>query len=75
LKGAVNSLRQAEYDRTVINRLDVRLLNARAAIIDVDVSRRSTSGDEVAGFGAIEIASRTDDGWRISAVITTPRRF
>jgi hypothetical protein len=74
LNGAVDSLRQADYDRTLINRLDVRLLNARAAIIDVDVSRLSTSGDEVAGFGSFEIASRTDDGWRISAVIATPRR-
>jgi hypothetical protein len=74
LNGAVDSLRHADYDRTVINCLDVWLLNARAAIIDVDVSRLNTSGDEVAGFRAIEIASRTDAGWRISAVFATQRR-
>ena len=69
LNGVVNSLRQADYDHTVIHRLDVRLLNARSAIIDLDVSRVNLAGDEIARFGATEIANRTNDGWRISAVM------
>jgi hypothetical protein len=71
LSGVAAALRQANYERTVAHRLDVRVLNARSAIIDVDVSRLNKAGGELARFGAIELVSRTEEGWRVSAVIVT----
>ena len=72
LNSAIRLLRRSGYAQTVTHRFDVRILNRRSAIIDVDVSRLSTGGSELARFGAVEVASRTDDGWRISAVLVTP---
>ena len=67
----IDHLRQANYTSTTIHRLDVRPLNARAALIEVVAARHDREGDEFERLGAAYLAAKTDEGWRFASLIAT----
>ena len=72
LGAQIEQLRGAGYARSDTHRLEVRALNARAALIEGTFSRHDGQGREYARVGAAYLVSRTDAGWRFTALIITP---
>jgi hypothetical protein len=68
----ISSLRNDGYMTTEMHREQISVINERAAIIDVDVVRMRDDRSLVARLSAVEIAVRSDDRWRISAVMVRP---
>ena len=67
----VDQLRTATYASSTVHRLDIRPLNARAALVDGVFSRSDRAGNEFERFGAVYLVTRTDEGWRFSAIVFT----
>jgi hypothetical protein len=68
----VDQLRRAGHARTDTHRLEVRALNARAALIEGTFSRHDGRGREYARLGIAYLVLRTDAGWRFTALLVTP---
>jgi hypothetical protein len=49
----IDQLLQANYAGSTVHRLDMRSLNARAALVDGELSRHDRRGDELARFGTV----------------------
>ena len=67
----INRLRQVNYDGSTVHRLDIRPLNARAAVIDSGFSRHDWAGNELERFGTVYLAAKTDGGWRFTSIVFT----
>ncbi len=67
----INPLRLANYSGSTVHRLDVRPLNARAAIIDGAFSRHDRAGNELERFGIVYLVAKTDEGWRFTSIVFT----
>jgi hypothetical protein len=65
----ISALRNEGYVTTEMEREEISIINERAAIIDVDVVRMRGDRSLIAGLSAVEIAVRSDEEWRISAVM------
>jgi hypothetical protein len=70
-KALTHQLSQANYASSTIHRLDVRPLNARAALIEAVVSRHDREGNEFERLGVTYLAAKTDQGWRIASLVVT----
>ena len=68
----VAGLRRVDYAGSIVHRLDVRPLNARAAIINGIFSRYDREGGELERLGATYLVAKTDDGWRFTSIVVTP---
>ncbi len=72
-KNLIDRLVRAGYAGGAVHRLDVRPLNARAALVEGAFSRVDRAGEEFERVGAVYLVVKTDDGWRIiSLVLTAP---
>ena len=67
----IDQLRQANYAGSTVHNLDVRPLNARAAVIDGVFSRHDREGNELEHFGTTYLVARTDTGWRFASIVIT----
>ena len=67
----IDQLRRAGYASSTVHRLDVRALNARAALVDGVFSRHDRAGNELERFGTAYLVARTDAGWRFTAIVFT----
>lgn len=67
----IDRLRQVRYASTTIHRLDVRLLNARAACIEGVFSRYTREGQELARFGTVYLVVKPAARWQFSSLIMT----
>jgi hypothetical protein len=69
----IGQLRQTKYARSDVQRLDVRSLNPRAALIEGTFSRHDSAGNEIERFGTVYLAAKTDQGWRfVTVALTSP---
>jgi hypothetical protein len=65
----IAQLLQAGYAGGAIHHLDIRPLNARAALIEGTFSRLDRRGAELERVGTAYLAAKTDDGWRFTSLI------
>jgi hypothetical protein len=70
-RALIDPLRQANYGGSTVHHLDIRPLNARAALIAGEFSRHDRTGAELERVGAAYLAAKTDDGWRFTTLIAT----
>ena len=64
-------MRRANYAGSTIHRLDVRLLNARAAFVDGVFSRHDRAGNELERFGTAYLVTRIEEEWRFTSIVFT----
>jgi hypothetical protein len=64
-----SELREAGYDRSVADRIDVRVLNQRAATLEAHGARIDRDGQQIARFGGFFVVVRADEVWRCTAVV------
>jgi hypothetical protein len=67
----IDQLRRANYAGSTVHRLDIRPLNARAALVDGVFSRHDPAGNELERFDTAYLVARTDEGWRFTAIVFT----
>lgn len=67
----IGRLRAAGYSGGTVDRLDIRPLNARAALIDGAFTRHGRAGEPPARIGTAYLAVRGEAGWRLAALILT----
>ncbi len=70
-KHVIDQLIRAGYAGGAVHKLDVRPLNARAALVEGAFSRIDRSGVEFERVDATYLALKTDDGWRITSIVLT----
>jgi len=64
-----HDLQDAGYDRSVADRVTIRVLNERAATVEGHGERLDKGGGRMSGFGGFFLVIRIDDAWRCTAVI------
>jgi hypothetical protein len=64
----VAALRAAGFDRITFSALEARAVNARAGIVDVELTRWDTGGREISGQHACYVVVRPEEEWRIAAI-------
>lgn len=69
MRGQIEALRAAGYERTTADRLEIRTLNANAALIDAHWSRQTSDGATPVRICAYYTAVRLPVGWRIGSII------
>jgi hypothetical protein len=67
----IDQLLRANYAGSTVHRLDMRPLNARAALVEGEFSRHDRRGDEFERFGTAYLVARTDEGWQFTSIIIT----
>jgi hypothetical protein len=70
-RGLIAQLRQADYAASETHRLEVRPLQARAALLEGDFARRNRAGAVFERFGTVYLVVRPEVGWRITTIILT----
>src|ERR1700675_4619476 len=68
--GEIGRLRHAHFAGSALDRCDIKVLNAQAALIDALWVRRNTTGTVMARFGVIYLMALTPQGWRITSAVT-----
>jgi hypothetical protein len=69
----IDQLRHANYASSIVHRLEIHPLNARAALVDGSFSRYDRHGNELERFGTTYLVANTGDGWRFTSIVfTTP---
>ena len=67
--GEIGRLRHAHFAGSALDRCDIKVLNAQAALIDALWVRRDTAGAVMARFGVIYLMALTERGWRITSAV------
>jgi hypothetical protein len=67
--GEIARLRHAHFAGSALDRCDIKVLNAQAALIDALWVRRDTTGAVMARFGVIYLMALTERGWRITSAV------
>jgi hypothetical protein len=67
--GEIGRLRHAHFAESVLDKCDIKVLNAQAALIDALWVRRDTTGTVMARFGVIYLMALTEQGWRITSAV------
>jgi hypothetical protein len=62
--GEIGRLRHAHFAGSALDKCDIKVLNAQAALIDALWVRRDTTGAVMARFGVIYLMTRADGGER-----------
>lgn len=70
-KGQIDQLRRANYASSTVLRLDVRPLNARAALVEGVFSRYDRAGKELERLGTTYLVVKTAEGWRFTSIVLT----
>lgn len=69
--GEIQRLRQAHFGGSSLDKCDIKVLNARAALVDALWVRRDDSGVVMARFAVIYLVTLTAQGWRITSAVNT----
>jgi hypothetical protein len=69
--GEIGRLRQANFAESTLDRCNVSLLNAQAAMVDALWLRRDAKGALMARFAVIYLVALTAEGWRITSAVNT----
>ena len=67
--GEIGRLRHAHFAGSALDKCDIKILNAQAALIDALWVRRNTAGAVMARFGVIYLMALTARGWRITSAV------
>ena len=67
--GEIGKLRHAHFAGSTLDRCDVKVLNAQAALIDALWVRRDSTGAVMSRFGVIYLLVLTPQGWRITSAV------
>ena len=67
--GEIGRLRHAHFAGSALDRCDIKVLNAQAALIDALWVRRDTTGAVMERFGVIYLMALTERGWRITSAV------
>src|SRR5580700_10782136 len=62
-------LRHAPFAGSMLDKCDIKVLNAQAAIVDAGWVRRDTAGTVMSRFGVIYLMALTGHGWRITSAV------
>ena len=66
--GEIRRLRDAHFSGSSLDKCEVRVLNARAALVDAVWLRRNSAG-AVARFSGMYLVAQTAEGWRITSAV------
>src|ERR1700693_3535552 len=67
--GEIGRLRHAHFAGSTLDKCDVKVLNAQAALVDALWVRRDTAGTVMARVGVIYLMALTPHGWRITSAV------
>jgi hypothetical protein len=67
--GEIGRLRHARFAGSTLDKCDLKVLNAQAALVDALWVRRDTAGAVMARFGVIYLMCLTPQGWRITSAV------
>jgi hypothetical protein len=67
--GEIDRLRRAGFAASALDRCEIMLLNARAALVDALWTRRDAAGALMARFAVIYLVALTKGGWRITSAV------
>jgi hypothetical protein len=68
--GEIGRLRHAHFGGSALDKCDIKVLNAQAALIDALWVRRDTSGAVMARFSVIYLMALSERGWRITSAVS-----
>jgi hypothetical protein len=66
--GEIRRLRLAHFAGSTLDKCDIKVLNAQAALVDA-VWLRLDSAGAVARFSVMYLVARTPEGWRITSAV------
>ena len=66
--GEIRRLRQAHFAGSTLDKCDIKVLNAQAALVDA-VWLRLDSARAVARFSVMYLVAQTTEGWRITSAV------
>ena len=69
--GEIRKLREAHFAGSTLDKCDVNVLNARAALVDSVWLRRDTRGALMSRFAVLYLVALTAEGWRITSAVNT----
>jgi len=67
--GEIGRLRHAHFAGSTLDKCDIKVLNAQAALVDALWVRRDTAGTVMSRFGVIYLMTLTPHGWRITSAV------
>lgn len=67
--GEIGRLRHAHFAGSTLDKCDIRVLNAQAALVDALWLRRDDAGNLMERFGVIYLVALTPAGWRITSAV------
>jgi hypothetical protein len=70
--GEIDRLHRAGFSASTLDRCEISLLNARAALVDALWTRRDGAGALMARFAVIYLVALTPGGWRITSAVAVP---
>jgi hypothetical protein len=71
--GEIGRLRHAHFAGSALDKCDIKVLNAQAALIDALWVRRDTTGAVMARFGVIYLMALSERGWRITSAVSVSK--
>src|ERR1700723_3931912 len=67
--GEIGRLRHAHFAGSTLDKCDIKVLNAQAALVDALWVRRDTAGTVMSRFGVIYLMGLAPHGWRITSAV------
>jgi hypothetical protein len=67
--GEIGRLRHAHFAGSTLDKCEIKVLNAQAALIDALWVRRDSTGAVMSRFGVIYLMALTSQGWRITSAV------
>ena len=69
--GEIRKLHEAHFAGSTLDKCEVNVLNARAALVDSVWLRRDTRGALMSRFAVLYLVALTAEGWRITSAVNT----
>jgi uncharacterized NTF2-like protein DUF6841 len=66
--GEIRRLRHAQFAGSTLDKCDIKVLNAQAALVDAVWLRQDSAG-AVARFSVMYLVAQTAEGWRITSAV------
>jgi hypothetical protein len=66
--GEIRGLRHAQFAGSTLDKCDIKVLNAQAALVDAVWLRQDSAG-AVARFSVMYLVAQTAEGWRITSAV------
>ena len=67
--GYIYGLQNDNFGGSTLDKCDITVLNARAALVDAIWLRHDVAGDLLERFGATYLVALTSEGWRITSAV------